>query len=74
MNATSSVVVSLLVGVVAAVGVSIAMQPSQTPIDSLEISALKSSLRDLQIANEELASKVAGLASRPSGAVAPMSK
>lgn len=73
MNATSSVVVSLLVGVVAAVGVSIAMQPSQTPIDSLEISALKSSLRDLQIANEELASKVAGLASRPSGAVAPMS-
>ena len=72
MNATTSIVSSLLLGAAAAVAVTLALQPDQTPMDALEIGRLENSLRELKDANQSLAKQVEALSARPNSAVAPV--
>jgi tetratricopeptide (TPR) repeat protein len=66
MNATASVVISVLAASAAAVGVTIAMQPHEpsAPTESPVVSELKASLRQLEATNRELSKRLDALGLR----------
>lgn len=69
MNTATSVVISILAGSATAVGVTLAMQPSDTSTDSLVISQLENSLLEMQAANQDLTKRLDELAQRATNAV-----
>lgn len=71
MNTAASIVVSILAGSATAVGVTLAMQPGDTSTDSLLISQLDASLREMQQVNAALTIRLDEMLQRPSNAVAP---
>ena len=73
MNTPAILVISILAGSVAAVGVTLAMQPGDTSTDTLVIGQLESSLQKLQADNQALTKRLDQLAKRPTNAVAPAS-
>ena len=70
MNATASIVVSVLIASAAAVGITVALQPNETATDSLDIGVLKESLQGMQEANKLLAGRIEELAMRSAAAAA----
>jgi len=58
MNATASIVVSVLLASAAAVGVTVALQPEETSTVTLDISELQKSLTELQETNTELSKRL----------------
>ena len=73
MNTAAILVISILAGSAAAVGVTLAMQPGDTSTDTLVIGQLESSLQKLQADNQALTKRLDQLAKRPTNAVAPAS-
>jgi len=73
MNATSSVVVSVLLASAAAAGITIAMQPASTSGDQLVVEGLQADITELRKTNEALQAKLDQLASTPAKAAVPAS-
>ncbi|MCK5940861.1 MAG: hypothetical protein KAI24_02730 [Planctomycetes bacterium] len=73
MNATATVVVSVLLASAAATGITVAMQPDASSGDDLLVQGLQQDVKDLRGANEALEKQLAELAARPAIAAAPAS-
>lgn len=73
MNATASIVVSILFASAAAAGISIAMQPEAGSGDQLLIEGLQSDVKDLKQQNAELQARLAKVSATAATGAAPAS-
>jgi tetratricopeptide (TPR) repeat protein len=73
MNATASVVVSVLFASAAAAGITIAMQPEAGSGDQLVIEGLQADVKDLRKQNEQLQTRLDEVRAKAASAAAPAS-